>query len=138
MFFAQEPDSDIDSEEEEEEEEEGEEVCSTERTGADQRYDEDIDKAAEEEGLQRYREARANVMFPDEVDTPLDMPAKIRSVLINRFDEKCAAEKSFLRVLAVLGLRGQRARTSGGKLELRRYSFCVDWSQLKMDGCMSV
>nr|XP_040034991.1 pre-rRNA-processing protein TSR1 homolog [Gasterosteus aculeatus aculeatus] len=75
---SQEPDSDIDSEEEEEEEEEGEEVCSTERTGADQRYDEDIDKAAEEEGLQRYREARANVMFPDEVDTPLDMPAKIR------------------------------------------------------------
>lgn len=64
---------------EDEEEEEEEEVCSTERTGADQRYDEHIDEAAEEEGLKRYREARANEMFPDEVDTPLDVAARIRS-----------------------------------------------------------
>ncbi|XP_077397944.1 pre-rRNA-processing protein TSR1 homolog [Festucalex cinctus] len=64
--------------EEEEEEEEEEEVCSTERAGADQRYDEHMDEAAEEEGLQRYREARANEMFPDEVDTPLDVAARIR------------------------------------------------------------
>uniref|UniRef100_A0A8D3ABD0 Pre-rRNA-processing protein TSR1 homolog n=2 Tax=Scophthalmus maximus TaxID=52904 RepID=A0A8D3ABD0_SCOMX len=64
--------------EEEEEEEEEEEVCPSERTGADQRYDEHIDEAAEEEGLKRYREARANEMFPDEVDTPLDSAARIR------------------------------------------------------------
>ncbi|KAM9853646.1 pre-rRNA-processing protein TSR1 homolog [Aulostomus maculatus] len=63
---------------EEEEEEEEEEVCSTERAGADQRYDEHMDEAAEEEGLKRYREARVNEMFPDEVDTPLDTPARIR------------------------------------------------------------
>ncbi|KAK2912343.1 pre-rRNA-processing protein TSR1 homolog [Channa argus] len=63
---------------EEEEEEEEEEVCSTERAGADQRYDEHLDEAAEEEGLKRYREARANEMFPDEVDTPLNAPARIR------------------------------------------------------------
>lgn len=30
------------------------------------------------EGLQRYREARANEMFPDEVDTPLETLARIR------------------------------------------------------------
>ncbi|XP_051253345.1 pre-rRNA-processing protein TSR1 homolog [Dicentrarchus labrax] len=72
---SQEPGSGCASEEEEEEEEE---VCSTERTGADQRYDEHLDEAAEEEGLKRYREARANEMFPDEVDTPLDMAARIR------------------------------------------------------------
>uniref|UniRef100_A0AAX7U6S4 Pre-rRNA-processing protein TSR1 homolog n=1 Tax=Astatotilapia calliptera TaxID=8154 RepID=A0AAX7U6S4_ASTCA len=60
------------------EEEEEEEVCSTERAGADQRYDEHMDEAAEEEGLKRYRDARANEMFPDEVDTPLDTPARIR------------------------------------------------------------
>ncbi|TWW77045.1 pre-rRNA-processing protein TSR1 homolog isoform X2 [Takifugu flavidus] len=64
--------------EEEEEEEEEEEVCPTERTGADQRYDEHMDEAAEEEGLRRYREARANEMFPDEVDTPIDAAARIR------------------------------------------------------------
>uniref|UniRef100_A0A3Q3JQ48 Pre-rRNA-processing protein TSR1 homolog n=2 Tax=Monopterus albus TaxID=43700 RepID=A0A3Q3JQ48_MONAL len=66
------------SEAEEEEEEEEEVVCSTERAGADQRYDEHLDEAAEEEGLKRYREARANEMFPDEVDTPLNTPARIR------------------------------------------------------------
>ncbi|KAM3875016.1 pre-rRNA-processing protein TSR1 homolog [Diretmus argenteus] len=64
--------------EEEEEEEEQEELCSTEPTGVDQRYDEHIDEAEEGEGLKRYREARANELFPDEVDTPLDTRAKIR------------------------------------------------------------
>lgn len=57
-------------------------MCSTERAGAEQRYDEHLDEAAEEEGLRLYREARANEMFPDEVDTPLDTPARIRSVLL--------------------------------------------------------
>ncbi|XP_051933421.1 pre-rRNA-processing protein TSR1 homolog [Hippocampus zosterae] len=62
----------------EDEEEEEEELSSTERAGADQRYDEHMDEMEEEEGLKRYREARANEMFPDEVDTPIDMAAKIR------------------------------------------------------------
>lgn len=53
-------------------------MCSTERAGADQRYDEHMDEAAEEEGLKLYREARSNEMFPDEVDTPKDTPARIR------------------------------------------------------------
>ncbi|KAM8853423.1 pre-rRNA-processing protein TSR1 homolog [Synchiropus picturatus] len=70
--------SEFGSEDEEDEEEEQEEVCSTERLGTDHRYDENIDEAAEEEGLKRYREARANDMFPDEVDTPLDTAARIR------------------------------------------------------------
>ena len=84
ILSVQEPGSGCTSEEEEEdeEEEEEEEVCSTERTGADQRYDEHMDEAAEQEGLQRYREARANEMFPDEVDTPLDVAARIRSALL--------------------------------------------------------
>ncbi|KAM4627480.1 pre-rRNA-processing protein TSR1 homolog isoform 2-T2 [Polymixia lowei] len=71
---SQDPSSGCASEEEEEEEE----LCSTEQGGADQRYDQHIDEAEEGEGLKRYREARANEMFPDEVDTPLDAPAKIR------------------------------------------------------------
>uniref|UniRef100_A0A8C6S5W0 Pre-rRNA-processing protein TSR1 homolog n=1 Tax=Neogobius melanostomus TaxID=47308 RepID=A0A8C6S5W0_9GOBI len=62
----------------EEDGEEEEEVCASERTGADQHYDENMDKAAEEEDLQRYREARANELFPDEVDTPRETPARIR------------------------------------------------------------
>ncbi|XP_069568523.1 pre-rRNA-processing protein TSR1 homolog [Brachyistius frenatus] len=74
---SQEPGSCCASEDDDEDEEE-EEVCSTERGGADQRYDEHIDEAAEEEGLKRYREARSNEMFPDEVDTPRDSKAGIR------------------------------------------------------------
>ncbi|XP_011480716.1 pre-rRNA-processing protein TSR1 homolog [Oryzias latipes] len=74
---SQEPDSSGVSEEEEDEEEE-EEVCSTERAGADHRYDENMDQAGEEEGLKLYREARSHEMFPDEVDTPLDTPARTR------------------------------------------------------------
>uniref|UniRef100_A0A8C8CRQ8 Pre-rRNA-processing protein TSR1 homolog n=1 Tax=Oncorhynchus tshawytscha TaxID=74940 RepID=A0A8C8CRQ8_ONCTS len=59
--------------------EEEEELNSTsDKGGADQRYDEHMDEAEEGEGLKRYREARANEMFPDEVDTPLDQSAKNR------------------------------------------------------------
>ncbi|KAK7171858.1 hypothetical protein R3I93_004224 [Phoxinus phoxinus] len=61
-----------------EEEEEEEEISSSGHTGGDQKYDKEIDEAEEGEGLRRYREARANEMFPDEVDTPLDVPAKTR------------------------------------------------------------
>ncbi|KAJ8391428.1 hypothetical protein AAFF_G00089020 [Aldrovandia affinis] len=65
-------------EEEEEELEEEDVVSSSGRGQAEQRYDEHMDETDEGEGLQRYREARNNEMFPDEVDTPLDVPAKIR------------------------------------------------------------
>ncbi|XP_014888775.1 pre-rRNA-processing protein TSR1 homolog [Poecilia latipinna] len=75
---SQETGSQAASEDEDDEEEEEEEVLSTERGGADQRYDDNMDEAAEEEGLKRYREARSHELFPDEVDTPLDAPARIR------------------------------------------------------------
>uniref|UniRef100_A0A8C1C0V3 Pre-rRNA-processing protein TSR1 homolog n=1 Tax=Cyprinus carpio carpio TaxID=630221 RepID=A0A8C1C0V3_CYPCA len=68
----------MDDDDDGEEEEEEEEISSTGHTGADQKYDEGIDEAEEGEGLRRYREARADEMFPDEVDTPLDVPAKTR------------------------------------------------------------
>lgn len=78
VLSAQDAGSGCDSEEDGEEEEEEEELNATERPGADQRYDEHMDEAAEVEGLKRYREARANELFPDEVDTPLDTQAKAR------------------------------------------------------------
>ncbi|KAG7470617.1 hypothetical protein MATL_G00115770 [Megalops atlanticus] len=62
----------------EEEEEEEEEITSSGGGHAEQRYDERIDDAEEEEGLRRYREARMNDMFPDEIDTPIDTPARTR------------------------------------------------------------
>ncbi|MCJ8740097.1 hypothetical protein PDJAM_G00054920 [Pangasius djambal] len=60
------------------EDEEEEEISSAGRVGAEQKYDEAMDEAEEEDGLKRYREARSHEMFPDEVDTPLDVPARIR------------------------------------------------------------
>ncbi|XP_067306704.1 pre-rRNA-processing protein TSR1 homolog [Pseudorasbora parva] len=68
----------VSEEDDDDGEEEEEEISSSGRTGADQKYDECIDEAEEGEGLRRYREARANEMFPDEVDTPLDVSAKTR------------------------------------------------------------
>ncbi|KAG9329143.1 hypothetical protein JZ751_013465 [Albula glossodonta] len=64
---------DSDSQEEEEEE-----VSSSGHNLAEQRYDENMDQMEEGEELRRYREARTNDMFPDEVDTPLGTPARIR------------------------------------------------------------
>ncbi|KAI4875444.1 hypothetical protein NFI96_026077, partial [Prochilodus magdalenae] len=60
------------------EDEEEEEISSTDRVGAEQKYDEAMDNAEEEDGLKRYREARSHEMFPDEVDTPIDVAARIR------------------------------------------------------------
>ncbi|XP_030632800.1 pre-rRNA-processing protein TSR1 homolog isoform X2 [Chanos chanos] len=67
-----------DSGEEDEEVEEEEEISTTAGGGAEEKYDEGMDEAEESEGLKRYREARADEMFPDEVDTPLDVAARIR------------------------------------------------------------
>lgn len=60
------------------EDEEEEEISSAGRVGAEQKYDEAMDEAEEEIGLKRYREARSHEMFPDEVDTPLDVSARTR------------------------------------------------------------
>ncbi|XP_018603702.2 pre-rRNA-processing protein TSR1 homolog [Scleropages formosus] len=59
-------------------EEEEVEVGSSGRSGAEQQYDENMNEEEESEALKRYREARANDVFPDEVDTPLDTPARTR------------------------------------------------------------
>ncbi|KAG8298608.1 ribosome biogenesis protein tsr1 [Homalodisca vitripennis] len=42
------------------------------------KYDQDTNLTEEQETLQKMREARIEQMFPDEVDTPLDIPARVR------------------------------------------------------------
>eukprot|EP00794_Sanderia_malayensis_P007615 gene7616-8456_t len=44
----------------------------------DEHYDEQFDLNEERTALQKYREERENELFPDEVDTPVDVPARIR------------------------------------------------------------
>lgn len=63
--------------------EESEEECETMTLGEsvrDDRYDEKIDEEAEEQMLEKYKQERLDEMFPDEVDTPRDIAARIRSV----------------------------------------------------------
>uniref|UniRef100_A0AAR2M2D8 Pre-rRNA-processing protein TSR1 homolog n=1 Tax=Pygocentrus nattereri TaxID=42514 RepID=A0AAR2M2D8_PYGNA len=55
-----------------------EEISLTDCVAAEQKYDEAMDQAEEEHGLKHYREARSHEMFPDEVDTPIDVPARTR------------------------------------------------------------
>ncbi|XP_069766404.1 LOW QUALITY PROTEIN: pre-rRNA-processing protein TSR1 homolog [Narcine bancroftii] len=44
----------------------------------DDNYDEKIDEAEEKEMLEKYKQERMDEMFPDEVDTPKDVAAKVR------------------------------------------------------------
>ncbi|KAM5273163.1 pre-rRNA-processing protein TSR1 homolog [Ctenodactylus gundi] len=72
--FMEEESQDEGSEEEEEE-------CETMTIGesaCDDLYDEKVDKEAEEKMLEKYKQERLEEMFPDEVDTPRDVPARIR------------------------------------------------------------
>ncbi|XP_033905116.3 pre-rRNA-processing protein TSR1 homolog [Acipenser ruthenus] len=77
--FMEEIDSqDGDVSEEEEEEEDVEECETLTESGRDDHYDEKIDVQEEREMVERYRQARSDQMFPDEVDTPLDISARVR------------------------------------------------------------
>lgn len=62
-------------------EEEEEEECETMTLGesvCDDLYDEKVDEEAEERMLEKYKQERLEEMFPDEMDTPRDVAARIR------------------------------------------------------------
>ncbi|XP_030328789.1 pre-rRNA-processing protein TSR1 homolog isoform X2 [Strigops habroptila] len=62
-----------------EEEEPAEEECETMTVSEslrDEQYDEKVEE--DEQMLERYKQERMDEMFPDEVDTPRDVPARIR------------------------------------------------------------
>lgn len=63
--------------------EEFEQVRVSESTQDDQfetmsQYDEGMDIEEENRALERYREERSHQLFPDEIDTPHDLPARVR------------------------------------------------------------
>ncbi|XP_009993427.1 PREDICTED: pre-rRNA-processing protein TSR1 homolog, partial [Chaetura pelagica] len=63
----------------EEEEEPAEEECETMTISEclrDDQYDEKVEE--DEQMLERYKQERMDEMFPDEVDTPRDVPARVR------------------------------------------------------------
>ncbi|XP_025107531.1 pre-rRNA-processing protein TSR1 homolog [Pomacea canaliculata] len=69
--------SDDDSKEEEEDSEALETMTVTEGGDA-EKYDAAMDLDAEQKFLEKVKEERQHVMFPDEVDTPVDVPARVR------------------------------------------------------------
>merc|ERR1712126_765558 len=67
------------SEDDDEEEEEYDTVTVTEGGNEDANYDEKhMNMIEEQEALKKMKAAKMDAMFPDEVDTPIDMPAKVR------------------------------------------------------------
>lgn len=62
----------------EENEEEYETMTVTEGGDDTEKYDEKLDEDDEKKQLVRFKEARENDMFPDEVDTPQDISARVR------------------------------------------------------------
>lgn len=62
-----------------EEEELAEEECETMTVSEcmrDDQYDEKVEE--DEQMLEKYKQERMDEMFPDEVDTPRDVPARVR------------------------------------------------------------
>ncbi|KAM3660878.1 pre-rRNA-processing protein TSR1 homolog [Ammospiza maritima maritima] len=64
------------SEEEEEAGEEESETMTVSECLRDEQYDEKMEE--DEQMLERYKQERMDEMFPDEVDTPRDVPARVR------------------------------------------------------------
>lgn len=44
----------------------------------DQQYDQQIDLQTEQSDLEKTKAAKSDLVFPDEVDTPQDVPARVR------------------------------------------------------------
>lgn len=53
-------------------------VTESEIGVSDQQYDQEMDLSTEKEDLEKLKAAKADLMFPDEIDTPQDTPARIR------------------------------------------------------------
>ncbi|GBP10399.1 Pre-rRNA-processing protein TSR1 homolog [Eumeta japonica] len=66
--------------EQEENDNDFESVAESEAGPTDEKYDQTVNAVEEHEMLEKIKAAREDQMFPDEVDTPLDMPARERFV----------------------------------------------------------
>lgn len=71
-------DENSDPEESEEEDRDFESVAESEMGVTDERYDQMIDAFEEHDVLEKLRQAREQQQFPDEMDTPEDIPARER------------------------------------------------------------
>ncbi|XP_072758198.1 pre-rRNA-processing protein TSR1 homolog [Anoplolepis gracilipes] len=70
--------SEADSNEDLEDDEEYETITISEAAVDEVHYDRDIDMIEEKQAMEKFKEAKLDAQFPDEVDTPQDTLAKIR------------------------------------------------------------
>lgn len=70
--------SEADSSEDLEDDEEYETMTISEAGVDGERYDQDINVLEENQAMEKFKEAKLDAQFPDEVDTPQDMSAKLR------------------------------------------------------------
>lgn len=53
-------------------------ITESEVDVTDQQYDQQIDLQTEQSDLEKIKAAKSDLIFPDEVDTPQDAPARVR------------------------------------------------------------
>ncbi|XP_012214435.2 pre-rRNA-processing protein TSR1 homolog [Linepithema humile] len=70
--------SEADSSKDLDDDEEYETITISEAPVDENRYDQDIDMLEEKQAIKKFNEAKLDAQFPDEVDTPQDVLAKIR------------------------------------------------------------
>lgn len=49
-------------------------------------YDDKMDMDEESQDFKRYTDERSHQMFPDEVDTPHDLPARVRCAISSNYN----------------------------------------------------
>lgn len=65
-------------------------------------YDEKVDEEAEGKMLEKYKQERLEEMFPDEVDTPRDVAARIRLVNKSKINQYVFIQNlTWLRTMSV-------------------------------------
>ena len=89
------------SEDEKEEDRDCDTQTETMTEAGDGDYDaKHVNFAAEVDEMEALRTARVDSMFPDEVDTPMDVPARIRYIHAGIFSSKMILDRWFLMILS--------------------------------------
>uniref|UniRef100_U5EVS0 Pre-rRNA-processing protein TSR1 homolog n=1 Tax=Corethrella appendiculata TaxID=1370023 RepID=U5EVS0_9DIPT len=77
-FMSCDSDSEKKNQDEEEEEEEFDEISVSEAPISSDKYDKEMDMEEEKQTLEQLKAAKTDELFPDEIDTPADVPARTR------------------------------------------------------------
>lgn len=116
----------------EEDENEEYDTITVNEMGDDAQYDEKMDTDEEQLALKKFKEARIDAMFPDEIDTPIDIAAKVRfqkyrglkSFRTSPWDPKENMPSDYARIFQFANFERTRKRVmaeSGGEAKVGCY-----------------